>query len=269
MSSHPTTASAKLATRSVRSPTSCVVVPSSWKLGEERKDMTTAQPRLATPAPTKSRLASKSPHPNQPSTSGVVIVSCTAKPLKCAKKMKMHAQMARARLPCTFSLLTSSSSLALPPTSSKQHVVIVYMITFKMATNQPCFVYALSVRYPSETSGVWLTRAAKVGPQMNPRHAKEDSLLVSSVRRCGGAATERYACSTACCPPEPIPCTSLATSTTRGPNLCHPILKIRSASPYDVAPQKASAAQSCSVRLVPRRTESAPRANEPIASPIE
>eukprot|EP00967_Tisochrysis_lutea_P149675 scaffold288190_cov26-Tisochrysis_lutea.AAC.1 len=49
---------------------------------------------------------------------------------------------------------------------------------------------------------------------MNPRTAKVERWPVSSVCLFGGAAREIYACSTACIPPDPIPCNNRATSTS-------------------------------------------------------
>eukprot|EP00966_Prymnesium_polylepis_P167164 3864378-Prymnesium_polylepis.1 len=90
---------------------------------------------------------------------------------------------------------------------------------------------------------------------------------VSSVICSGGAATEMYACSTACRPPAAMPCTSRPPSATNGAASCEMPLYTKRASAYDDAPLMPSTEHSLSERFVPTWLLSEPIAIAPSASP--
>ena len=95
-----------------------------------------------------------------------------------------------------------------------------YISALSAAQNQPCIVKPSKTSGPSRNDGSALTTAASAGPKMKPAHANVLSLPVYSVRCAGDTATERYDCSTACWPPEPMPWSSRPSSTTDGAAAC-------------------------------------------------
>mmetsp|Transcript_28420 Transcript_28420/g.59740 ORF Transcript_28420/g.59740 Transcript_28420/m.59740 type:complete len:245 (-) Transcript_28420:474-1208(-) len=152
--------------------------------------------------------------------------------------------------------------------SSKKSVLTIFKALSK-ATTKPGIVKTLKLTGPSEKTGSWAVAAPMTGPAMKPRHANVEILPVSSVRCSTGAATPTYACSTACSPPEPMPCSSRETNTAIGATVGGYAPTHVSASPYCSPPTREMSVHSCNVFFVPKTCESAPRPTEPSASPME
>eukprot|EP00962_Isochrysis_galbana_P028836 scaffold9150_cov120-Isochrysis_galbana.AAC.17 len=151
------------------------------------------------------------------------------------------------------------------------------MTTLSAAIAQPCMLYESMRSTPTEKAGTCATSAPHVGPKMKPRTAIVESRPVSSVRRLGGVAMEMYACSTACAPPEPTPCSKRETSTAQGAALAPARPWARSVHSTKIGPARAYAHDAHrerekhkkSARLVPMRFETVPMATEPIPWPTE
>ena len=182
--------------------------------------------------------------------------------------MPLLRSMTGMRMPLRRVKVVSSSRLANPPRDAMKSSRSANITRFIATMHHPCIVYASKCSAPTENVGIVATSAPTAGPKMKPRHAKVLSLLVSSVRCDGGAAIERYDCSTACWPPEPMPCSSRPTKTMYGAAGAETCSKAKLASEYIAAPEIASTQHSRSVGFVPAQLESAPSAIEPIASPI-
>lgn len=141
------------------------------------------------------------------------------------------------------------------------------MSVLSAATNQPCIVKPSNTSGPSRNSGSALTTAASAGPKMKPAHANVLSLPVYSVRCAGDTATERYDCSTACWPPEPMPWSSRPSSTTDGAAACETSVYTKYAIAYETAPLPETTQHTSSVLRTPSWTLSWPKRSEPSASP--